>query len=479
MTELIVLSPNRAILSYANGEIRYVDTSKMNVYKKIETLFTRINHIILIQNDKYMLVCGREPYISLIDLTREKNIMNKYITFDSEVKSMALVSEYELVVVLVDNKIVHISLPTPKQLDSLIMHGSFDAAYELVKKDPLLLVSKEYKNLENRYQEMLKRAIVEISQQNKAFAIQTLSFFEDVQVKKREIELVFKAFDNYKKLQELYFAKEYSKAYNLVAMYPGLESTREYKHMESEFKKNLQEATGYLKYQKYEQAQILLKKYILAKPKQGIIKLYLTKSHLFLDYLDLLKSKNISQIQALAQTNKVFAQCLKYLNIDVTDNVMKNNLAILDAFINRGKLLQAKKIIYDLDTNEGWAPLFPYKERVLCIGQLYALYEKKDYLKCYHLLDKYDFLSANDLVIRLEQFWKKMIQKVEQYAYEGNIKKVSSFVNKYKELQKREVKLKELLALSHSIDLQNKASDVVLTSANKKENLFKKLKIFN
>ena len=74
---------------------------------------------------------------------------------------------------------------------------------------------------------------------------------------------------------------------------------------------------------------------------------------------------------------------------------------------------------------------------------------------------------------------RKMIQKVEQYAYEGNIKKVSSFVNKYKELQKREVKLKELLALSHSIDAQNKASDVVLTSANKKENLFKKLKIFN
>jgi len=450
ITDVLLLSKNIAIATHANGELRYIDTKKMNVYKKIETLFTKINQVVLMHNEKYMLVCGREPYISLIDIQQQKNIVNKYISLEDEVKQMTLVSEYVLIVLLANNNIVRIDLPTPKQLKSLIVHGAFDEAYALVQKDPILLESQEYIHLEKKYQNMLERTIKEIPKQNKMYAMQTLSFFKNVNSKKKEINLLFKAFDNYKKFQDLFYEKEYARAYNLAGMYPALKSTREYKQMESEFKKDLQKASEYLKHCKYEQAQISLKKYMLVKEKQTIIKLFLNKSHIFVKHLNFLRGKEVSQMQALAQANEDFAECLKYLNIDTSNNLMTKNLVILDECINKGRLLQAKKIVHDLDTETTLEILSSYKEKILYMDQLYAMYEKKNYLACYNLLDSNDLLDRSDIVIQLDLFWKKMILKVEKYAYKGNVEIVSNFVNKYKSLYKREAKLQELLQLAYT-----------------------------
>ena len=451
--DLLTLGNNRVISAHSNGELRYIQSDKHNVYTKIDTLFTKINNIVLMENKKYLLVCGREPYISLIDLEHKKNIMSKYLTFEDEVKQMILLSPYTLVVLLADNTIMRVNLPRPKQLESLIMHGSLDEAYSIVKKDPRLYTSKEYLNLETQYQEMLTRAIAEIPEQNRVYAEQTLSFFEDVSSKKKEITAVFKAFDNYKKFQDLFFAKEYSMAYNLVAMYPALESTREYRRLELDFKKTLQEAKDYLLNRQYTEAQGLLKKYMLAKPKQAILKLFLNKSHLFLEYLDVLKSKDIEKIQEIAQSNPVFAQYLKYLNIDVQNNAMKNILAILEINIETGKLLQAKKIVYDLDTLKGLDALEKYKEKIVCTGQLYFLSDAKNYLESYKLLDKYEFLQESDLGYKLERYWKSIIIKLENYAYKGDIKKVSALVKKYKTLEKRKEKLYEVLEVSYRIHI--------------------------
>ena len=448
INDMLIVDNKTIFTGHSNGNLRVVSTKEAKKYTNIETIFTNIKQIVFMKNRKYILVCGDCSYISLVDAQNKKVIAARYMYFDNDVKAMTLVSEYVLIVLLVNNTIIRVDIPTPRELQSYIIHNSLNEAYTLVKKEPMLLESNEYKNLESRYQELVKRVIKEIPNQNKAFAKQTISFFEDVKSKRDEITLIFRAFDSYQKFQDLYFQQEYAIAYNLAHRFPALKSTVEYRKMENTFKQTFQKVQELLLKGKKALAHSLLREYMMATPKKAMIKLFLNHEQEFLKYLDVIRSKDIVQLKRIAEDDPNFSKYLEYLNIDLKDNKLDRNFALITQYLEKGNIEQAKELLNEIDIKENQNLLQKYKEHLQITQELYNAYEEKEFHYCYELIDKNEFLETNKLAQFFEKHWRKLILKAQNYALAGDVQSIQKLFVKFKNLELRKERVEELIKLA-------------------------------
>lgn len=482
INDIKFIDDNTIITAHENGDSRIANINKFNEYKKLDIPLTKIKQTLFLANKDYMLVCGNEDYISLIDVKNQKNIRSSYLSFEHEVKAMVLASDFVLVVVLVDNSLVRVNLPTPKQLESLILHGALDQAYELVRKEPQLLHSQEYKNLENMYQNILERVAQEIPQNNKKFAIQTVDFFKDVLVKKNEIMLVLEAFDRYEKFQDMVIQRDYVPAYNLIERYPILKKTREYKFMESKFRKEMTQAQEMLIKGNKDGAYVQLGTYIRIKSKHNIVKLFLNHGEEFLPYLDLLRSKDIEGIQEAMKIDKHFSKYVQYLGIDLKiRDIRKEKIEMITNLIDSEEFEEASKVLEDLKEHVDIKIFNELKIQLQDGEKLYSLYHKKEFAECYNFMDTHQTVAQAKITKILEAYWMKLMIKTEDYCIEGDIKNLEKIVLKYQTLQARKSKLDDL---TKNVILQSDTEEEQEEKLKYHEKLLnhalvKKIKLFN
>ena len=482
INDIKFIDDNTIITAHENGDSRIANINKFNEYKKLDIPLTKIKQTLFLANKDYMLVCGNEDYISLIDVKNQKNIRSSYLSFEHEVKAMVLASDFVLVVVLVDNSLVRVNLPTPKQLESLILHGALDQAYELVRKEPQLLHSQEYKNLENMYQNILERVAQEIPQNNKKFAIQTVDFFKDVLVKKNEIMLVLEAFDRYEKFQDMVIQRDYVPAYNLIERYPILKKTREYKFMESKFRKEMTQAQEMLIKGNKDGAYVQLGTYIRIKSKHNIVKLFLNHGKEFLPYLDLLRSKDIEGIQEAMKIDKHFSKYVQYLGIDLKiRDIRKEKIEMITNLIDSEEFEEASKVLEDLKEHVDIKIFNELKIQLQDGEKLYSLYHKKEFAECYNFMDTHQTVAQAKITKILEAYWMKLMIKTEDYCIEGDIKNLEKIVLKYQTLQARKSKLDDL---TKNVILQSDTEEEQEEKLKYHEKLLnhalvKKIKLFN
>ena len=481
INDIKFIDDNTIITAHENGDSRIADISQFNEYKKLDIPLTKIKQTLFLANKDYMLVCGNEDYISLIDVKNQKNIRSRYISFEHEVKAMVLASEFVLVVVLVDNSLVRVNLPSPKQLDSLILHGAFDQAYELVRKEPQLLYSKEYNNLENRYQDILDRVAQEIPTNNKEYAIQTVAFFKDVHVKKREIMLVLEAFDRYEKFQSMVIQRDYVPAYNLVERYPILKKTREYKFMEAKFKEHMAQAQEMLIKGNKDGAYVQLGTYIRIKSKHNIVKLFLNHGEEFLPYLDLLRSKNIEGIQEAMRIDKHFSKYVQYLGIDIkTRDMRQEKIETIKTLIDTEEFEDARTLLEELKELVDVKIYNELKMKLEDGEKLFSLYHKKEFAECFNFMDRHPTVADAKITKILGAYWIKLMIKTEDYYIAGDMKNLGKIALKYQTLQTRKPKLddltKDVLLQSDGEEQEEKLKyhEKVLNSP-----LVKKMKLFH
>ncbi|MDQ7045501.1 MAG: WD40 repeat domain-containing protein [Sulfurimonas sp.] len=488
VNHLLHLDEEHVLSSHANGDLRIIDTNKMNLYTKIDTVFTCIYQTLLLKNKRYALVCGDLPSISLVDLKYMKTAMVKYITFTDNVKQIAFLSEYLLLALLENNTIVKVNLPTPSQLTSLILHNSLDAAYTIVEKDVLLFNSKEYEALEFKYETLLQRATQDLSAENRSFAKQTLSLFENVACKKNEIQNVFKAFDNYKQFQNLFFEKEYSLAYNLVSRYPAFKNTPEYSRMEYLFKQTLAKAQICLVEGRWAEADSLLRTYKFATSKKAMVNLFLNHGTHFLKYLDILKNRDMNKLKKVAEDNEVFAQYLIYFGIKFEEDA-NTDTSLIDICLYDGEVDKVEKLLVSFEEDEQHLDYEMYRMKCQYTRELYNFYESHDFQSCYNLIDKHDFLLFSKLGKSFTKYWRNLIAHVEIDALNGEFNTVEKKFLNLRGVLLREKRIENLIKLAYRVKIDktivledfDSAQELVkkyITKFSKDEYILKKLKIF-
>lgn len=445
INDIKFIDDTKVITSHENGDSRITAINKLNEYTKLDTSFTKIKQTLFLNNKDYMLVCGNEDYISLINVKNQKNIRSNYLSFEHEVKSMVLVSEFVLVVVLIDDTLMRVNLPSPKQLESLILHGAFDQAYELTRKDPQLLYTHEYKNLEQTYQNILDRVAEEIPLGNKEFAIQTVDFFKDIHVKKQEILLVLEAFDRYEKFKNMVIQRDYVPAYSLVDRYPILKKTREYKFMESKFREQMSQAQELLMRGNTDGAYVQLSTYIRIKSKNSIVKLFLNHGESFLPYLDLLKKKDIEGLQEAVRIDKHFAKYVYSLGIDLKIRDIRTEKRVLvEKLIDNEEFEKVSELLEELKDYFDKKILTELKIKLKDGQDLYNFYQKKEFAACYNFMDTHKRVKNAKITKLLENYWKKLMIQTENFYIAEDTKNLQKIVLKYQTLEARKSKLNDL-----------------------------------
>ncbi len=461
INDIEFIDEDTLITAHENGDSRIVNINKLNEYKKFDIPFTKIKQTLFLDNKEYMLVCGNEDYISLVNVKTQKNIRSNYLSFEHEVESMVLVSAFVLVVVLRDNSIVRVNLATPQQLESLILHGAFDQAYELVRKEPQLLHSNAYRKLEATYQNILNRVAEEIPSGNKEFALQTVDFFKDVHVKKKEILLVLEAFERYEQFQSLVIQRDYIPAYSLVERYPILKKTKEFRVMEAKFKEQMAQAQELLIHGNKEGAYVQLSTYIRVKSKNSIVKLFLNHGEGFLPYLDLLKKKDTEALQEAVRRDKHFAKYVDSLGIDLNlRDIRAEKRVFIEKLIDNESFEAAQEAIEEMQEHFSQKILQNLMEQLEDAKKLYRLYELKEFAECFNFIDTHESVKSAKITLLLEDYWRKLIIKTEIFCINNDVKNIKKIVEKYNNLTQRKAKMDDLthaiLAKENEVSEQEK-----------------------
>jgi len=208
INSICFLDSTNIVTADEKGNLHFNSLKDGQLIKKIETGFTQVSQILIMPNPNYLMVLGNEKYVAVYDIVSFKLLHSKYIEFDDIPTKIIIADEYTLLASLDNNSIEKVLLPNTDKLKSLIQKNQLDKAYALIKKDPLLRDTKEYKVLEISYENIYNQALEALTQQNKDKAVELTKMFKYVDEKNTDIQLLFKAFQNYPRFKILYSEKK-------------------------------------------------------------------------------------------------------------------------------------------------------------------------------------------------------------------------------------------------------------------------------
>ncbi len=432
---------NKLISGNSDGTL-FIDSLFENIYKQISTPFTKIKQILPV-NSKYIVFSSESKYISIVDITRNKLVQSKFLSFEDTVKFIDLQNNGELLIVLKNNKIIKNDFANTEKLKSLILHNSLDSAFELVNENPLLQGSLEYRELQTKYTTLYKQAVEALIQDNRALALQLVGMFQNQASKHEEIKLLFHAFDHYERFKTLVEDEKYYIAYPMSEKFPALQYTSEYLQIKEQWKQNFVQAQKYMLQNNVNDAKELLRKFMNITSKKTLIRLLLNNNKEFIDFLQAIDRMQFNKIDLLSRKNKVFLQTPMLKTLE--DKVMQI-IQYIEAELLQNKVKQATHLLKKLDGS-----LF-FKEKLATLHnncenshKLELAYENNDFLRCYELIDTYLYLKTTKLGKLLEKHWSKLISKCEHHALKGDIQGIKTTLGELLTLSTRYAKTGDLL----------------------------------
>lgn len=446
ITSLCFIDEKTLISANSDGKIyiNYLDNRQKS--KQVDSGFTTISSITLMPNRNYIMINGNTNYVTIYDIKRLKVAHNKYIEFKDKVDKVVLAPNNTLIVSLKNLHIYHAELPSIAQLKSLIIHNSLDEAFNMCERDFMVKDTKEYEQLKKRYNKIYNEAAQALINQQKKLALQLTEVFMNVPSKKDEIKLLFKAFENYSKLQTLYLEKKYTVAYALCTQYPALQHTFQYKKMEEVWKDAFKNAQRHILLGNNDLAKTSLNEFATIISKQPLIKLVLNHNKHFIEFLKAMEAKNFQKVNEIAKTNKIFTQIPTYKNIE---NEIQNSLLEIEKHIKKCDIETARSsLIKFQNLPQIVSEVTRLTQECDNIEKLQSAYKANNFALCYEILDAHNNLSFTDIGVLLEKHWSKIVHKSEEFALKGNIKDIKATLGELIHIETRREKIGDLLRVS-------------------------------
>lgn len=446
ISDLCFIDENTIISANNDGNIyiNYLDGRQKP--KRINSGFTSISSITLMPNPNYIMINGGSNYLTIYDIKKFKIVHSKYIEFKDKIDKVVLAPDNTLIVSLKNLHIYRIELPSTTKLKSFMIHNCLDEALNMCERDFMLKDTKEYKQLQKRYNEIYNEAVKALINQQKKHALQLTEMFMNVPSKKEEITLLFKSFENYSKLQTLYLEKKYSIAYALCTQYPALQQTFQYKKMEEIWKDAFKNAQRHILQGNSDLAKTSLNEFATIISKRPLIKLVLNHNKHFIEFLKAMESKNFQKINDIVKTNEAFTQIPTYKNIE---SEIKDALLKIEKLIRECNTKSARDSIAKFHNLPNIEPdITRLTQECSNIEKLQHAYKANNFALCYEILDTHHNLSFTDIGVLLEKHWSKIVQKSEECALKGNIKDIKATLGELIHVETRREKIGDLLRVS-------------------------------
>ncbi|MDF1875276.1 hypothetical protein JHD48_05985 [Sulfurimonas sp. SAG-AH-194-I05] len=446
ITSLCFLDATELISADVKGNLYFNSLKNETLTTTITTSFRKITKIVRMFNPNYLMVLGDDNYVSVYNVYTYKLLHHKYIEFEDTITDIIVVDATSMIAVLKNNSIEKIKLTNIEKLSSFIIHNNLDKAYNLVRIDPLLHDTKEFLSLEAAYKKIYEQALDALKKQNKDIALQVLSIFKYVESKREDIDILFKAFENYGRFKALYMEKKYALAYAMAAKFPPLMTTFQYIKMEEYWKDTFKNAQRQIAHGREENALLLLNEFAAVAQKRPIIKLILNFNDDFIRFLKALESRDFQTIEKIVIKNELFTLIPTYKNVPnemqkqivkIGENITNCELDAALTKLTRLKNIASIKEIVETQIQECKA-----------VKKLQDAYEENDFILCYEIIDKYNVLHATKLGNLLQNHWAKLSSIAEGYALKGNIKEIKNTLGELIHLKTRRDKIGDLFRLA-------------------------------
>ena len=442
VSTLSFLDTDTLIVGSEDGFVHLLYLNK-NYSKQINTPFTTIKQLLHVEKTNYIMVHANTTDIALIDIEKCRLSSSDYMSFKINIESIEIISHELLEVCLKDNTYQHVKVSNVDKLKSLIIHNSIYEAYEHINKEPMLIYTKEYKELESKFDDTYLYAIEALVKEDKNLLLQTIDSFISIPSKKGTIRLLIKAYDNYERFKILFVEKNYHIAYAMSLKFPALQKTPEYFKMEEEWKEVLKNAQKQLLLSNRDSAKEMLNKYITINSKREIIKLVLKDNELFIEFLKANEQKNLTRAYEISSINTVFTKLPTYQSLN--DEVQRIIQQIRHE-IKKGYIDSAKEYLHMLDGIKHLeVELIKLENECKNTLLLQDAYVKKEFKLCYETLDLNPYLKSTDLGLLLENNYSDLMYECEEYALAGNVKDIKITLGELLGLQSRKSKIGDLL----------------------------------
>ena len=455
---------DRLIIADVHGEIFIYDLQELEKVKSVVTHLTHTKQLLHIPKSNFLLIHSNQDFITLFNLKTHKILRNEYLKFHINISYMAISKEGNLLVVLENREILHITLQNEKNLKSLLLHNMMHEAYTLVANNPQLLDSKEYKKLEKIYKIKYLNAVNALQHSDIKKAQHILENCSKIQSKKEDIELLFEAYIHYERFQTLCTQELYAPAYALSEKYPPLQYSKEYKEMEKGYKRAYKNAQKQILLMNVQKAKELLLPYLGVVLKKESINLILKDNEDFLSFLDALKQMQYHDIKKLLALHPNFSQLPPYkaflAKLDAT-------LSNINSALNAAAIQKATEMmqsIKGISLIKAELKFLEHKAEV--IETLTHNYKENEFKKCYEILDEYPQMFIElKLSKMLEKHWSKLMQKCEKYALYGNIKGMKQILKELISVISRTKRVGALLRLTFIVAIDDFISQKKFNSA--------------
>lgn len=408
--------------------------------------FTNIENILAFPASDFVLVSGKSNNISLVNIKTRKLISSKYLVFGDEVQTMAFTDEQNLIVTLQNKQIYHIKFSSLHDLRECILNKNIPQAFEIIDSDPRFQGTKEHGKVESLYEKLYAKAFAHLVSSNKEEIKQLIETIKNIDSKAGDVALLFKAYENYPKLQSFILEKKYALAYTLCERFPPLKYSSYYVKMEENFKQAYTFAQKQILIGRQDIAKEALAPYTTVLSKRALINLLLRQNKEFLDFLKALQNKDCNIIHSLVSKHEVFKDIPGYTALQKSQKAL---LQDVDSAIDNG---QIKKAIEQINSLQGITcnqkELEEIFDKALSAQKLLANYEINDFKKCYELIDKDERLHKLQIVKLLEKHWQKLMTQCEEYALEGNIQSIKEALKELISIPSRAQRTGDLLRLS-------------------------------
>ena len=412
----------------------------------IDAPFDNIKQIITMPNPRFIAILGKESYISLIDIEDAKVAQVKYVQFPATPMQMLLVHEELLLVSLANQTVMEVKLISAKQLRTALIYNEIVEAYDLVEQELMMRYTREYKLLEKRFKSIYEEAAAALVSQNKSLALKTLNPVKDIPSKKKEIDALFRAFEEYSRFKVIYLEKKYAHAYAMAEKYPPLKLSPLFKKIEEAWIDNFTNAQRHVLMGNVGNAQVLLDEYITIISKREIITLLLRQDKEYIQFLKAISEKDAQTVEDLAYKHPNFTATPTYIALK---NSTKKNMHAVENFIHEGKLLQAKELLQQIKpTLSLKKELKKLHHRLQEMAQLKHAYKNNNFKTCYELLDTYYYLNTTQLGVLLNKHWIELINKCEEYALKANPNAIKTTLNTLLLVTTRTSRIGDLLRVS-------------------------------
>jgi len=425
--------------------------------------FANIKNIIHFPASDFVIVSGSSSSISLVNIKTRKLISPKYILFDDEVHTMTLTNKQNLIVVLKNKQIYHVKFANAQDLKEYILTKNISKAFEIIDTDPRLQGTREHKRVEVLYEKLYAKAFNALINANQEEAKKIIATTKDIRSKTQEINLLYKAYDNYAKFKSFYFDKKYALAYNLSDKFPPLKYTPQYKKMQESFKEAYTFAQKQILLGRQDIAKDALMPYITVLSKRALIHLLLRQNKEFVEFLRALQNKDYNRIHSLVSQYEIFKDIPGYRTLQKSQEIVLENI---NTAINNAKVdeaIQQIKSLQSFTCNEDI--LEELYDNALSVKKVLKSYQQNDFKTCYELIDSDERLQKLEVVKLLEKHWQKLMNKCEKYAFEGNIQSIKETLGELISISSRAQRTGDLLRLSFYIQIKKLVKQNKFTSA--------------